>query len=161
MFVENRLIDARIVGWSAFKYDVSGFEYWNMTSWGKHPADASWITCPDGVLTTAWTYERRWSGDGYLAYPGPDGRPINSLRFEALRDGLEDNELLRMLRDVVPKLARASRAEAQRLLADGDGAVTNMFVYESDPTRLLARRERLLALLEEVNRRGRAGGRPR
>ena len=38
-------------------------------------------------------------GDGIYIYPGSSG-PISSLRFEALRDGLQDWELLDLLKKV-------------------------------------------------------------
>jgi len=148
LFVEYPLVDARVVGWSAFKYGVAGFEYWQMTSWEKqNPKDASWITCPDGVLTTSWKFTKRQSGDGYLAYPGPGGKPVNSLRLEALRDGFEDNELLWQLKAKLPELTGDQKAEAEKLLAGGDGLVTNMFIYSQDPSDYIARRRRVLELL--------------
>ena len=40
------------------------------------------------------------NGDGYLLYPGPNG-PLTSLRFEVMRDGVEDYDALRMLEDLL------------------------------------------------------------
>jgi hypothetical protein len=154
VFIENPLIDGRIIGWMAFKYDVAGFEYWALASYdddwekrGKAPGDGSWITTPGGVLTTAWPYDRMRAGDGYLVYPGDGGQPLNSLRFEALRDGLEDHHLLVMLQEKLPSLGEQDRAEARKLLDGGDGLVTNAHLFSSDAERLLLARQRVLALL--------------
>ena len=99
-------------------------------------------------MTCGWPYDRSRAGDGYLVYPGPDGRPLNSLRFECLRDGLEDHELLVMLRAKLKSLPAAEREQARRLLNGGDGLTTNAHVYSGDPRRLLETRRRILGLLE-------------
>ena len=157
LFVEYPLMDARLIGWMTFKYAIDGFEYWNMTSWNrawkkrgkKAPDDGSWITTPGGVLTTEWPFDRILSGDGYLCYPGPAGEPINSLRFEALRDGFEDYELLYQLRQKLPELSGDTRREAQKLLDGGDGLVTNTHLFSIDSVRLFTTRKRVLKLLTD------------
>ncbi|MGH7142676.1 MAG: glycoside hydrolase domain-containing protein [Planctomycetota bacterium] len=150
LFVEDPLMDARIVGWAAMKYGIGGFEYWDLTAWDKDNAkDDAWITCPGGVLTTAWQFTRAHSGDGYLVYPGSKDTPVNSLRFEALRDGLEDNELLRQLQAKLPQLSAADQAEARKLIDGGDGLVTTCFVYSTVPERLEQTRRRVLLLLND------------
>jgi hypothetical protein len=58
---------------------------------------------PNWRANTFGTY----NGDGYLLYPGPNGALWSSMRLENLRDGIEDYEMLALLRD------RASRAKAR------------------------------------------------
>ena len=161
VFVENPLSDARVIGWMAFAQGVSGFEYWSMTSWdgdwrktgSKPPKDGSWMRCADGVLTTQWRYGRAWrNGDGYVCYPGDGGRPVNSLRFEALRDGIEEHELLVQLKRSLETLGASDRELAERLLDGGDGLVTNYHVFVSDADALDGRRSRLLSLLDRATR---------
>lgn len=158
VFIEFPLMDARVIGWMAFKHKISGFEYWDMTSWGgdwkptgkKPPTDGSWMTCADGVLVTDWIYGRKGrNGDGYLVYPGPDGKPVNSLRFEALRDGIEEHELLTQLKAKLPKLSGADKTRAEALLEGGDGLVTNYHVFSTSAELLCERREEVLALLSK------------
>ncbi|MCZ7645373.1 MAG: DUF4091 domain-containing protein [Planctomycetota bacterium] len=149
LFLHCPLVDARIVGWSAFKYGIDGFEYWDLTSWPKDaPKDGSWARCADGVLVADWKDEKpAVAGDGYLVYPGDEGRPINSLRFEALRDGLEDHELLVQLKRKLPNLSGEAKAEAEKLLG-GAGLVENMFLYTQDAAALSRAHARVLALLD-------------
>lgn len=60
------------------RYD--GFLCWSFTSW---PADV--------YADPTFQYVQ---GDEYLVYPGRDG-PISSIRWELLREGIEDYELVR------------------------------------------------------------------
>ena len=53
-----------------------------------------------------WPY-----GDGWLTYPGPNGEPLSSVRFDNLRDGFEDAELLQLLKE------RGREAQARALAA--------------------------------------------
>jgi hypothetical protein len=73
---------------------------------------------------------------------------VNSLRFEALRDGIEGHELLCQFRDALPNLRGADRDRARALLAGGDGVVTKYHVFAGDAHLLDERRPELLALLD-------------
>ena len=42
------------------------------------------------------------AGDAHIVYPGKDGRPWRSMRFEAQRAGAEDYELLMQAVDAAP-----------------------------------------------------------
>ena len=63
------------------------------------------------VTTTYWKKGKYVEGDGLLAYPGPDGLPISSIRLENLRDGFEDYRLLRAVEN------RINKASAQNLVS--------------------------------------------
>lgn len=61
-----------------------------------------------GHLHWAWNmwYVGPWKGDSYIVYPDKKHMTVkSSLRYEAHRDGLEDNELLRLLAQRDPELA--------------------------------------------------------
>ncbi len=90
--IDDSLLSARILSWMQYDYDVVGNLYWAVDAWsddGKpnQPNDDYYD------ITTALA-----AGEGVLLYPGKpygiDG-PIASLRLEAIRDGLEEYELLR------------------------------------------------------------------
>ncbi len=79
------------------------------------------------------------NGDGTLFYPGIPRRiggthhiPIESLRLKQIRDGMEDFELMALLRSV-----------GQQAFADAqvNGIVTNTYTFNDDPAALLAARE--------------------
>lgn len=82
-------MSARMLGWEVARYDLDGYLRWTYNSWPKdvfaHPS------------------HRYGQGDEYIVYPGADG-PISSLRWESLRDGVDDAEVLRLLREKDPQL---------------------------------------------------------
>jgi len=120
-------IDPRIVHWMAWKSGVKGHLYWGCTSWRDQYKDdtgglwpeTEWV-CADGKSGAA--------GDGFLLYPGPDGQPLQSIRFANFRDGLEDYDYFAVLRDAADSLKGApldraqsrTLSEAEKLLAIPD-----------------------------------------
>lgn len=76
-------ISARALGWEVARYDLDGYLRWSYNSW---PADV--------YDRPSFQYGQ---GDEYIVYPGAEG-PVTSIRWESLRDGQDDAELLRMLR---------------------------------------------------------------
>jgi hypothetical protein len=95
---DNPLIEARVIWWQAFAYDVEGFLYWGLNIWERAGNDH--LIPDDSPRRIDWSVssggDYSWlQGDGELIYAGANG-PIGSLRMEAIRDGLEDFELLRL-----------------------------------------------------------------
>ncbi len=120
LFIEYPLLDARIIPSFCFKYDAAGFEYWSPISWGRNWRKKGKDRWPRGD----WDPNTfgRYNGDGYLIYPGPDGVPYSSIRFESLRDGFEDYETLWQLRRVLKKAVDAGKRgpavdDARKLLS--------------------------------------------
>ena len=143
-FIEYPLIDVRATFWICWKYRVNGFEYWSPNSWGincRRPGD-KWPKVP-------WVANAfgRYNGDGYLVYPGENGRPYSSLRFEAFRDGLEDYEYLWTLNDLLDKVGAAMKSDpgvdAARRLVSIDALVKETGAYDTDPARYAGYRTRL------------------
>jgi hypothetical protein len=83
--IDHPGIETRIAHWAAWKYRVKGFAYYSVTGWGADPwADPR----PMGT---------QQNGDGFLLYPPlADGRLVSSVRWELLREGVEDFEYLRL-----------------------------------------------------------------
>lgn len=94
LFVEYPAADARMIGWLTYRYGITGFEYWSLNSWGKNLGNRKWAKFESGDSRTDWQPTRWPWGDGWLLYPGQEGEPLSSVRFENLRDGFEDAELL-------------------------------------------------------------------
>lgn len=103
------LIESRILGWQAFDQNYDGILYWGVNIWdapNNVPID------PNAGLFLDW--QTGWKlggktmiyGDGRLLYPGIDGKPFSCLRLANLRDAYEDYELLWMLSQKKPELAR-------------------------------------------------------
>ena len=109
LFIEYPAADARMIGWLTYRYGTAGLEYWSLNSWGKNQGTLKWADFEKGGTRTAWQPTRWPWGDGFLLYPGVSGEPLSSVRFENLRDGFEDAELLLQLD------ALGRREEAQRI----------------------------------------------
>ncbi|HLR95648.1 MAG TPA: glycoside hydrolase domain-containing protein [Jiangellaceae bacterium] len=77
-------IGTRMLGWTAAQADLDGMLRWSYNSW---PGDV--------YETGAFRYAQ---GDEYIVYPGEDG-PVSSIAWEMFRDGIEDAELVHMLRE--------------------------------------------------------------
>ena len=103
----NRLLDMQrlrqtYIGWAAAKYDLSGFLHWGLNHYKADPFEHSVVDHPAQPNTN----NRLPAGDSHVVYPGEDG-PWSSHRFEAHRIGLEDYELLMMLKAKDPATADA------------------------------------------------------
>jgi len=87
-FIDFSLLKVRLLHWINFKYDLKGYLHWGYNHWTANPFQD---TQPD------WSHGAPLpAGDQCIVYPGPKG-PLESLRFEAMRDGVEDYELLKVL----------------------------------------------------------------
>lgn len=74
--------EGAFIGWYTMAADFDGFLRWAYNSWVKEPLlDSRFRTWP--------------AGDTYIIYP--DAR--SSIRFERLREGIQDAEKIRILRD--------------------------------------------------------------
>ncbi|HUW82396.1 MAG TPA: glycoside hydrolase domain-containing protein [Phycisphaerae bacterium] len=153
--VEDPLIASRVLFWMTWKYGVTGFEYYCYNIWERNYAEEPALRYPR-VPWQADGWSRGWpsNGDGMLFYPGP----ISSLRFEAIRDGLEDWESHLVLRDMTEALRTRKRADrhasliarAEKLLAMDPAIVSGFDRYTLGPARLLAEREKLGALIASL-----------
>ncbi len=131
LFLEYPAIDGRILGWICHHTGVTGFEYWSPNHWNGNSSSPG--------LRGGWTANtfRNYNGDGYLTYPGPDMRPLASVRLANLRDGFEDYEYIRLLKEL-----------------DGDTALTQEVVsaptrYSSDPELLYRVRAEIAIRIEQ------------
>jgi hypothetical protein len=101
-FIYSPLWESRMLPWIAFRFGLDGYLRWAYQSW------------PDSL----WTQPRfRWhSADMYFVYPGENG-PIGSTRWEMLRQGVQDFEVLQMLKARIEDLKKqpAKAREAARL----------------------------------------------
>ena len=150
--MEYPLAIGRALFWMTWKYGVTGFEYYCYNIWERnYPRDPAQRYPNSRWLADGWS--RGWpsNADGMLFYPGP----ISSLRFEAIRDGIEDWESLQTLADCVaavkdrkhPEKHKNLIAQAEPLLAVREEIVAGFNRHTREADRLLAERETLGELL--------------
>ena len=106
--MDGELLRPALIPWVAVMWDIDGFLHWGYNRWQRN----------QGQDPFKHPYPRRWggsnngnslpSGDTHIVYPGKDG-PWPSARLEAARAGMEDADLLTMLR-------RRDKAKADALV---------------------------------------------
>ena len=131
-FLDNPLIDVRLMPWANYKYDLPGYLQWGLNAW--HGDSFTTIEVNYGSTTTAFDPP----GDSHIVYKGKNG-PLSSIRLEALRDGLEDFELLKLLEKSNPTRAK--------LICDS--LITSFTSYTRDPAAFRAARAQLISSLME------------
>lgn len=95
----NSLLDARLLSWMQYDYNIVGNLYYLVNSWligtGDLRYDEDLYTDHKGY--GAGEAHNGTYGDGLLIYPGAQyglKAPISTLRLESIRDGLEDYALI-------------------------------------------------------------------
>ena len=128
-FLDGPLLNPLLLSWGCFIHGIDGYLHWGFNWFG-----------PD---YTPFDAEDPWKlppGDRALVYPGPDG-PWPSVRLEAIRQGLEDLELLRLLACRDP--ARADAIARHIVRGFGD--------YDADIAAYRAARRELLFAVAQTN----------
>ena len=104
--VEKPNTDQRVWGWLMEQWNVDGLMNWALNQWFVADSPTTYRDPYQDPLSRN-TRTRQANGDSSLIYPGyypaygltdPYAAPVSSLRLEALRDGLEDREYLRLAR---------------------------------------------------------------
>lgn len=136
--VSNRFIAmpsprSRILGWQLFKYRIEGFLQWGYNFWYNELSREEIDPFLDPGARCSFP-----AGDSFLVYPGPDGRPIPSLRQMVFHETLQDMRALQLLASLT------SHEEVSALIETKD-AVT----FTSYPRSA----EWILSMREAVNRR--------
>jgi hypothetical protein len=123
-FLDFTLLKARILHWINWRYRLPGYLHWGLNFWTEKPFEQDRIR------------ENLPPGDCWIVYPGPEG-PLDSLRWEQMREGLQDYELLWLLAQKNPELADAICAQL----------VPDPLTYARDWQQLRAAREEIIAAI--------------
>ena len=140
-------IDYRIIPWLCWKYDIKGFLYWCVNYWPN--ADPF-----KDAHNTKW----QQNGNGLLFYPGQDG-PVESLRMEVFRDGMQDYEYIHLLFEDLMALKRKGLDkkyqgyfyESVKLLTMDNSIASSMSEFTRDGELLKARRNAIARQIEIFN----------
>ena len=107
-------IEGKFTGWFLWKYRVKGIAYYQLNDWSLNPwtADPKAGTAQNG--DTFMLYPPSPSGDGGIAYGANNHRMVPSIRFDLMRDGLEDYEYLYLLNGgAQPQVDESNTADSQ------------------------------------------------
>lgn len=127
-FIELPLCQTRYLHWLNYKYAIPGYLHWGLNYWVKDQlhADAS---RDRGKLP---------AGDNCIIYPGYR-KLYTSIRFEAMRDGIDDYQLLKMVEQQHP-------AKAKEYV---NAIIQGFDEYDSSVSHFRAVREKMLELLSK------------
>lgn len=148
---EDTLLSARALGWMQAQYDVVGNLFWAVNIYAQYDG-ATYHPIEDYYTGNAMRFPQV-NGDGYLFYPGQQyglEEPVGSLRLHAIRDGLEEYELLYALKEKYTETA-ASCGYAFDATEAIEGLTEQIYSgtrVSTDSERFLAARSSLLQLAQ-------------
>ena len=82
-FTFSPAIESRMIPWLSAYYELDGYLRWAYNSWSDK----------DPYANPVFNFIQ---GDDYYIYPGKSG-PVSSIRWELLKEGIEDYELLKVI----------------------------------------------------------------
>jgi len=144
--IDYPLIKHRIIHWMVYFHQVDGYDRYGWACWHRgEPYEETGSLAP---------------GDSYCVYPDPEKkRIINSLRWEMMRESVEDYEYLWLLSDATRRAAKrlgARKGEFDPIAPSLEicaRAVRSCTDYERDPERLMALRWEIAEAIVKMNSR--------
>ncbi len=142
-FVDFTGVEHRVLFWQAFALGIRGLHYWSAN---YAPADQDpWNDVLDFTPV---------NGDGLLVYPSPSG-PVSSIRWEIIRDGIEDFDYLailgRRLRQLAERDPNAPLLQEAKRVLDLEPVVPNLVSFPRDPQILLGKRTAAARMIEKLD----------
>jgi len=141
-FLDQSLLKVRVLHWINYLYDMDGYLHWGLNHFaGDDPYSQEGIS--KGLPL----------GDRAIVYPGKDGL-IGSLRFSAMRDGLQDYEYLWVLENELSRVKQRVGKDAfwldprQRSLELCRRVVWSFHQYTRDPNVMLGARNAIAREIE-------------
>jgi len=140
--VDVPLIESRILHWLNYRFGLKGYLHWGFNSWTDDPFNAPG--------------EHR--GDGWHVYPKKDGL-INSLRWEQMRNGIQDYEYLWMLenkikqvRDTLGEPLSTMIEPSRRPTEIASQVVKTIHQYSKNPAVLYAAKRQIIDELLDLDK---------
>jgi len=175
LFIDHAATELRVWLWQTWQRGIEGVLVWQTNYWTSQAAyphrdrpqnpyadPMGWVS---GYSTPTGTRQPWGNGDGRFLYPpeaAADARqpqtvldgPVDSIRWEMLRDGIEDYEYLAILRRLLKargsKLPPARRAEYTKLLTVPEAITKDLTTFTRDPAPIEARRHEVAKAIEAL-----------
>lgn len=176
LFLDHYGTEIRLWGWESWKYGLEGLLVWETNYW------TSGAAYPEPALQNPWEDPMSWqsgysleeggrrpwgNGDGRFLYP-PNRDPLTddtkylrgpvpSIRWELLRDGIEDYEYFRLLSAEIERLKQsaadpASYQAAEELLEVPAEVCASLTSFATTPDPIHEHRLKLAEAIEELRR---------
>ncbi|HUT32847.1 MAG TPA: glycoside hydrolase domain-containing protein [Planctomycetota bacterium] len=174
LFIDHPAVDLRVWAWLSRKWGVEGQLVWTSNYWTSSAAfpppemQNPWqdpMSYCSGYDFTPGRIGYWGNGDGRFLYP-PNrdpkadkakhlGGPVNSIRWEMLREGIEDYELFGLLDGLIAAARKSGRAadllpEAEKLAQVPDEVIKDDKTYSKDPQPLLTHRRKVAEMVERL-----------
>lgn len=170
LFIDHPAVELRTWLWQTWQRNIVGILVWESVYWTSQgePAQNPYEDPMGYVGGTTREEKKYWgNGDGRFLYPplaaatpGMAGKapviepPVSSIRWEMLREGIEDYEFLWMLRDLIGKKRASLTAEQvkayESLLEVPAEITTDMTTFSVSPKPIYARRAAIAAAIEQL-----------
>lgn len=151
MIDNTSVLNTRAIGWMQGEYDITGFLYWAVNLYTLYELGTGNTVCLEEYYETRANRTTHGThGEGFLFYPGGQyglEKPVGSLRLEALRDGLEEYELILSLKEQYKKLGFS----ADKLISSLNSNLYVGTVVSTDSNKFADARKSLLQLCAMAN----------
>jgi hypothetical protein len=174
LFIEHPGVEMRLWGWQTWQYGIQGILIWETTWWTSPTAFPDKLQNPwedpmsyvSGYGVPQGTKQFWGNGDGRFLYPprrDPNGQhppaiepPSSSVRWENLRDGVEDYEYFVILQKQIERLrGKAPESllkEAEKLLEVPEHISKDLTHFTTDPRPLLEHRRKIARMIERLQK---------
>ncbi|MFC5650706.1 DUF4091 domain-containing protein [Paenibacillus solisilvae] len=122
----------RILGVQLYKFAIAGFLHWGYNFWYSQYSERK--LNPYQTTDADFAFP---SGDAFLVYPGENGEPVESVRLNVFREGLQDLRALQLLESFI------GHDEVMRLVEEGLQEEITFNSYPRDAAWLLTFREKI------------------
>ncbi|MDH7502131.1 MAG: DUF4091 domain-containing protein [Verrucomicrobiota bacterium] len=173
-FIDHPGTELRLWPWQSWQYGVNGILIWATIYWNSPVAypppqlqdpwkdPMSWVS---GYGTPVGTRNPWGNGDGRFLYPPRrdpnvssepclDG-PINSIRWENLRDGMEDYEYFWLLKQRIERTQTGRESslvkQARKLLEVPEDVSRDLTHFTVDPRKMLEHRALIAEMIEKLS----------
>jgi hypothetical protein len=177
LFIDHPGTELRVWLWQTWQRRIQGILIWETTYWTsncaypdpEHPQNPyedpmGWVS---GYSTPAGVKQPWGNGDGRFVYPPEAGAnahpeapvlegPVDSIRWEMLRDGIEDYEYMAILERLIQErgkvLSMRARGRYLSLLEVPEDITKDMKRFTTDPEPIEKRREAVARAIERLCR---------
>ena len=175
LFIDHPGTELRVWLWQTWQRGIEGILVWQSNYWTSAAAYPNRLQNPyedpmgwtSGYSTPAGVRRAWGNGDGRFVYPpaaaaaGSPERPVldgpvDSIRWEMLRDGVEDYEYFAILRNLLEErddLEAEKRTRFEKLLQVPQTVTGSMIEFTRDPAPIEAHRHALARAIEELKAR--------
>ncbi len=174
LFIDHPATELRVWLWQTWQRRISGILVWATNYWTSSAAFPDGFQDPyDDPMSYVSGYstpkgvKRHWgNGDGRFIYPPPEASvpgktshpvlspPASSIRWEMLREGIEDYEMLWLLADLLTRygnqLSPEERDNFAQLLEVPPQITRDMTTFTRTPDPIYQRRAQIAAAIERL-----------